>query len=223
MLKKIPLFQALTPGQLAWLEGRLHQKTYRPGSHILLAEQSGELAYIILSGTLKVYVDQRDGTEVILAILRPGDTIGELSLLDSFGVSANVVVMEEAELLWMDRATFWECLKQMPAVTYRLVEVVCRRLRQANGQIQALATLNIEQRVARQLLTLAEQHGQPTDDGKTLIPFRLTQRDLAGLVGASRERVNQVVALYKQRRYITIDRHYHITIQNQTALLERRG
>ena len=221
VLAGLALFRDLTPEQLAWLSDHLHLQTFPAASNIATVEQPGEIVYIIVSGTIKIYVDQMDGTEVILAILGPGDTVGELSLFDSAGRSANVVTMEKATLLWMDRATFWECLKTMPALTYELVHIVCNRLRLADEQIKALATLDIYGRVARQLLAIAERYGQATENGDTLIPIRLTQSDIAGLVGASRERVNQVMVTYKQGNYISVDHNYRITIHNQQALIER--
>lgn len=221
IISELALFRELTPEQLSWLSDHLHLQTFPAGSNIATVEQPGEIVYIIVGGTIKIYVDQMDGTEVILAILGSGDTVGELSLFDSAGRSANVVTMEKATLLWMDRATFWECLKTMPALTYELVHVVCNRLRLADEQIKALATLDIYGRVARQLLAIAERYGQTTDNGDTMIPIRLTQSDIAGLVGASRERVNQVMVAYKQDNYISVDHNYRITIHDQDALIQR--
>jgi len=220
-LNTITLFQDLTAEQLSWLDHHLHRQGFPAGSNIVMADQPGEIVYIIVSGTIKIYVQQMDGTEVILAILGPGDTVGELSLLDSVGRSANVVTMEPATLLWMDRATFWECLRTMPAITYKLTEILCGRLRLGNEQIKALAGLGIHGRVARQLLAMAEQYGRPTATGDTLIPIRLTQSDLAGLIGASRESVNHVMVTYKQEKYISVDRKFRITIHNIEALQQR--
>jgi CRP/FNR family cyclic AMP-dependent transcriptional regulator len=186
-----------------------------------MAEQPGEIVYIILKGAIKIQIVRTDGVEVILAILGPGETVGELSLIDSAGRSANVITMEKSTLLWMDRATFWECLEMMPVITYKLLRLMCGRLRLSNEQIQALATLDIYGRVARQLLAMAEQYGQTTPNGDTLIPIRLTQSDIAGLIGASRERVNHVIVTYKQHNYISVDHQHHITLHNLEALAQR--
>lgn len=220
-LSTITLFQDLTAEQLSWLNDHLHRQEFPAGSNIVVADQPGEIVYIIVSGTIKIYVQQMDGTEVILAILGPGDTVGELSLLDSAGRSANVVTMEAATLLWMDRATFWECLRTMPSVTYKLTEILCGRVRLGNEQIKALAGLDIYGRVARQILAIAEQYGQPTPNGDIFIPIRLTQSDLAGLIGASRESVNQAIVTYKQEKYISVDRQFRITIHNIQAIKQR--
>jgi len=220
-LSELVLFRDLEPEQLSWLNDHLHLKTFPAGSNIVAAEQPGEVVYIILEGTIKISIEQVDGAEVILAILGPGDTVGELSLIDSAGRSANVVTMERSSLVWMDRDTFWESLQKMPVITYELLHVLGDRLRLANEQIQALATLDIYGRVARQILAIAGRYGQVTSDGEIVIPIRLTQSDIASLVGASRERVNQVMVAYKQQNYISIDQNYRITIHDRQALVQR--
>ena len=220
-LREIALFHDLTSEQLSWLNEHLNSRTFPAGSNIVLVDQPGEIVYIILKGTIKIFVDKKDGTEMILAILGPGDTVGELSLLDSAGRSANVVTMEKSTLLWMDRTTFWQVLRTMPAITYKLAEILSGRLRLANEQIKALAELDVFGRVARQLLALAEQYGRPTPAGDILICIRLTQSDIAGLIGASRERVNQVMVAYKRQKYISVDHNSRITIHNKEALAKR--
>ncbi len=220
-LSDIVLFESLTAQELDWLNDHMHQRVFGAGSNLALAEQPGEVIYVVLEGTLKIFTQRLDGTEVILAILGPGDTVGEMSLVDSAGRSANVVTLEKSNLLWMDRATFQVCLETIPAITYNLVHILSKRLRLANEQIQSLATLDVYGRVARQLLAFAEQYGQPVGDGDTLIPIRLTQSDIADLVGASRERINQVVVNYKRNRYISIDRRYRVTVHNRQSLADR--
>lgn len=221
LLGEIPLFHHLTPEELARINAHLHRKTFPAGTSIITAEQPGEVVYIILSGTVKIHVEQSDGTDVIIALLGSGDTVGEMSLIDSSNRSANVITQEETTLLWMDRAAFHHCLQTIPAITYNLVCLLSSRLRLANEQIQSLASLDVYGRVARQILAFARRYGKPTPEGDILIPVRLTQSDIAGLVGASRERVNQVIVSYKRRKYISVNQSYYITVHNQEALAKR--
>ena len=155
---------------------------------------------------------------MILALLGPGEIVGEMSLLDRDVRSANAVTLEESTILWMGRRTLQECLQSMPAFADNLMRILCGRLRRADERIQSLATLNVSGRVARQILALAQQHGRINPNGDMLIPIRLTQNDIACLIGASRERVNQVITAYKRSRYISVDQDYRITVHNQEAL-----
>lgn len=218
MLTEVTLFQGLTPKQLARLKDLLDQRTFPGGTNIMTAEQPGEIVYVIQQGTVKIFMNQADGTSVILAILGAGDVVGEMSMIDSVGRSANVVTLEDTTLIWMDRVAFQYCLETMPKITYNLVRILSQRVRLANEQIQALASLDVYGRVARQFLAFAERYGKPMKDGETIIPIRLTQSDLAHLVGASRKRVNQVMVSFKRNNYIAVDPNSRIIILDREAL-----
>lgn len=219
-LARISLFQNLTHPELTKLHGMLHIMTLAAGSGVMTVEQPGEVAYVILEGTVKIHIEQLDGTEVILAILGPGEILGEMSLVDALGRSASVATMEATTLLWLDRSTFWGCLREMPTMTYNLVGILSRRLRLANAHIQVLAALDVDGRIAHQLLAFAQTYGEPAVNDTVRIPLRLTQVDIAALVGASRVRVNQVLGTYRRLKYISVDAQHRITILDRAALIQ---
>jgi CRP/FNR family cyclic AMP-dependent transcriptional regulator len=196
-------------------------KTYSAGANVISADQPGGVVFVILSGTVKIEIDQSDGTQVILAVLGAGQSVGEMSVTDKLMRSANVITLEESVLAWIDEATFSRCLESVPALAHNLARVLSSRLRIANAQIQALATQDVYGRVARQLLALAQEYGVHDGQGGTQIPIRLTQSELASLVGASRVRVNQALVLYKEEGYIAVDHSYRITLRNPAALAAR--
>lgn len=220
-LQNLMLFQDLSPKELATVEGLLRRKTFSVGVDIITAEQPGEIAYIIVSGTVKIYTQQADGSTVVLAILGPGEMVGEMSLLENSDRSATVVTLEETTVYVMSRASFETCLQSMPMLTYNLVRMLSRRLRMAGAQVQALASLDVFGRVARQIVAFAHEYGQKRPDGHIFIPLLLTQSDLAGLVGASRVRVNQVLMFFRQQGSITIDQDHRITVIDLAALQQR--
>ncbi len=221
MLSKVPLFGGLSIEQLSNLSAVLHRKTFAAGANLMTAGQPGEVVYIILDGAVKVHAEQVDGNDIIIAILGAGDIVGEMSVLDSTCRCASVVTIEESTLLWIDHAGFHRCLRAMPAIACNLARILASRLRLANEQIQALGAMEVESRVARQLLAFVRHYGEPSMNGDVLIPIRLTQSDIAGLVGASRVRVNQVMVSYKERRYISVGPNHRITVHNPKALASR--
>ncbi len=218
-LAEIPLFQGLEMPQLAWLAGQLRYKTFPAGTNIITADTPGELVYIVQRGTVKIHVEQAGGGDVVLGILGAGDTVGEMSLIDSAGRSASVLTLEESTLLWMDRPTFQDALHRFPALALNLVRILSGRVRLNNELIQALATLDVYGRVARQLLAFGEKYGHCNEKGEVKIPICLTQGDIADLVGASRKRVNQVMVAFKQLEIIAVDGDGRITIQNRDDLM----
>jgi CRP/FNR family cyclic AMP-dependent transcriptional regulator len=221
ILNQVGLFEGLSTEDLNRLNLLLHKRTFGTGVNIITVAQPGDLVYVLLDGTVKIYVDQLDGSEVILAFLGPGDTFGEMSMVDTAGRSANVVALEECNCLIMDRNSFYQCLKSMKGLSYNLVRLLSRRLRLANEQIQALSTLDVRGRVARQLLAFAQQYGESDPSNNVRIPLRLTQTDVAALVGASRERVNQVIVDFKDSGFISVDPSHRFTVHDVQALVGR--
>jgi len=218
ILAKVALFEGLNAKQWVRLNEYLYGRIFPAGTNIITAEQPGEVVYVILRGAVKIYQDLADGTRVILALLGPGDIVGEMSLIDSAGRSANVITIEESHLLWMERRAFQHCLETIPEMNANLVKILSRRVRLANEQIQALASLDVYGRVARQFLAFAEKYGETSDEGDIFLPIRLTQSDLAELVGASRKRVNQVMVSFKRQGLITVDGDGYISVQNRKEL-----
>lgn len=221
VLSGMLLFEGLSPADLKRLnEQVLHKKTFPAGTNIITVAQPGEVVYLLLEGSVKIYVDQLDGSEVILAFLGPGDTFGEMGLIGSSGRSASVLTLEPCTCLGMNRATFLQSVRTINELSFNLVRLLSKRLRLANEQIQALSSLDVRGRVARQLLAFAQRYGESNQKVEILIPLRLTQTDLASLVGASRERVNQVVVEFKEKKFISVDPKHHITVNDLQALID---
>jgi CRP/FNR family transcriptional regulator, cyclic AMP receptor protein len=220
-LAEIPLFRDLTADELMLIAPLLRSKKIGGGKNIITMEQPGETVYIILEGAVKIVLEQATGANVLLAVLGPGEVVGEMSVVDSLERSASVLTLEESTVLWIDRRSFWQCLRSMPTLTYNLLGILSRRVRLANAHIEALGAQDVYGRVAGQILALAREYGQAAADGNVLIPLRLTQNDFASLVGASRVRVNQVLSFYRQHNFISMDHDFRITVHDSAALAQR--
>lgn len=216
ILSDIQLFEGLTPAQLDWVSQRAHRRVFPTGKNVMLIEQPGEAVFIILHGTVKVYTEQ-GGRDAILSILGSGDLLGEMSLIDSVGRSASVVTLEDSLMLWMDKVTFNYILDNFPPIARNLVKILSARVRLSDQMIQSLATLDVNGRVARQLLAFAERYGRDAD-GMVKIRITLTQSDIADLVGASRKRVNQTMVYFKEEGLVSMDADGRINIHSKEGL-----
>jgi CRP/FNR family cyclic AMP-dependent transcriptional regulator len=216
LLSDIALFAGLTPTQLDWVAQRSHRRVFEAGRNVMTIEQPGEAVYVILHGTVKIHIEQGE-RDVILSILGTGDLLGEMSLIDSVGRSASAVTIENSLLLWMDKATFNYILDNFIPVARNLVKILSARVRLSDQMIQALATLDVNGRVARQLMAFAEKYGHEKDS-TTQIRIVLTQSDIADLVGASRKRVNQAMVLFRERGLIDTDAEGRISIKDIAGL-----
>lgn len=220
-MRRVELFQDLTEEQLARLAVGTHMLSVDAHTNLMALDQPAETMYAILTGTVRVQVEQEGGKLVILAFLRAGDVVGEMGVLEPVGRSATVLTIEPCELIWLDRATLESAILTMPKLAMNLVSVVTRRLRLANERIQILASLDAAGRVARQLDAFATSFGKPTTDGTIRLSIRLTQSDLADIVGASRERVNQVMVDFKRLGLIAMDGAHHIIVLDRAKLARR--
>jgi CRP/FNR family cyclic AMP-dependent transcriptional regulator len=218
ILSFIPLFDGLKDAELNWIAARAHRRVFNAGTNIITAEQPGEAVYVILHGTVKIHIEQADGRDVVLSIIGAGDTLGEMSLIDSAGRSASAITLEDSLLLWMDKAAFQQMLAEFPPVALNLVRILSARVRLNNELIQALATMDVYGRVARQLLAFAEKYGECCEGDSVLIPIHLTQSDIADLVGASRKRVNQVMVFFREQEFISLTATGKVVVQNRQGL-----
>ena len=216
-LSSLPLFAGIKPDDLRRLNERLGRLTIPTGRLLMSAEQPGEMAYVILSGTLRVHLTDANGEEITLALLGPGEIVGEMALIDDNVRSASVVALEAVSLLWIDRQTFAWARHEVPQLVDNLIRIQARRLRHMNAQYLALATLDVLGRVARQFLLLAETYGR-SEPGGTRIQLRLTQEDIAHLVAATRVRVNQALGVLKKDRVISVDDQHRYIIHDSDAL-----
>ena len=216
LLADIDLFNGLMPTQLDWVAQNAHRHVFEASRNVMTIEQPGEAVFIILHGTVKIHIEQ-GGRDVILAILGAGDMLGEMSLIDSVGRSASAVTLENSLMLWMDKTTFNYMLDNYPPVARNLVKILSARVRLSDQLIQALATLDVNGRVARQLLAFAEKYGHEKE-GATQLRIVLTQSDIADLVGASRKRVNQAMVSFKEQGFIDTNADGRILIRDGEGL-----
>jgi CRP/FNR family transcriptional regulator, cyclic AMP receptor protein len=221
VLSGLALFQGVPARELERLARLLHRRSLPAGTEVIAAEEPGEEVYVLLEGSVKVGLLTPGGTEVILAVLGPGEVVGEMSLADSLGRSASVRTLEETTLLCMDRMTFLSSVEEAPTLARNLANLLSRRLRLANTHVRTLAALDVPGRVAAQIVALAREYGRPSPKGGTLIPLPLTQSDLAALVGASRVRVNQAIAFFKRRGWISVGADHRIIVHDPGSLARR--
>ena len=201
-LAEIAIFRGLSEREHAALDQRLRRRRYRKGATIFLHGDPGEDLFVIESGTVKIGMTTADGKEITLAILGAGEFFGELALMDGAPRSSNASAMEECMLLLLERTQFLAFVDEHPSVARSIIEVLSRRLRDDNELVQDAAFFDVAGRLARVLLRLAASVGSDDRDGGITISRRLTQNDLAGMIGTTRESVNKWLTHYERQGLI---------------------
>jgi CRP/FNR family transcriptional regulator/CRP/FNR family cyclic AMP-dependent transcriptional regulator len=219
-LKQVSIFKGLDDKEVHDLITIAKKRTFRSGEAIFHRDDPGQVLYIIKEGKVKICLISPDGQEISLVVFGKGEYFGEFALLDGLPRSADAIALEKVECYTLLRSDFHSVIMKNPKIAIQVMEGLCERLRKTDQQVEDLIVLDVYGRVAKKLLELAETHGLKREDGSILINMRLTQQDLAAMVGASRESVNKVLGHYTDKQYITTDKH-KITIR-RVADLKRR-
>ena len=203
VLETIPLFRNLSVKQLESVVSHTAMVAFDKGSVILKAGDIAASFYVIIAGHVKVYMtDENDPSrEVILKTLGPGDFFGELPLLDQEPRCASVAALDRCHLQVLSYPSFQRVVEQSPDIAVRVMETLATRLRHADRKINSLALTDISTRISRTLLELAI-----VSNGRRVVGEPFTQKDLASMVGASREMVNRTLQDLQDGGYIKVQR-----------------
>ncbi len=216
-LELVPLFQGMSPSLLGELSRKLRVVTFRAGTAVFHADDAGSMMYIIIQGAVKIFVPATDGREVVLAVHRTGDLFGEMSLLDDERRSASATTLEDTEMVSLSRQDFQDVLMRHPDASRAILDVLVKRLRQTNQSIQDAYLLDVPGRLARRLLILAREHGIPGEEDGIEIGLRISQQDLASMIGASRVAVNKQLQTWRQKGVVDV-RRQRVTILKPEVL-----
>jgi CRP/FNR family transcriptional regulator, cyclic AMP receptor protein len=212
-LGECALFRGLQTAERHALVARAHVRNFAAGENIFLMDSPGDSLMAVLSGNVRISVPSAEGKEIVLAILRPGEVVGEIAVLDGQGRTADARALTDCTLALLYRRDVLSFFERHPDAWPRLVEVLCERLRATDQHIAEVALLELPARLARALLRISSEHGaasRPSD-------IALTQRELGNIVGASRESVNKCLSDWQRRGIVRIEENI-IKVADRTAL-----
>lgn len=214
MLQRSPLFRGLTPPALERVAALATQRRYREGEVVCSQGDPGDALYGVVTGRVRISTGDADGREIFLNIMEPGDTFGEIALLDGGMRTATAVAMAPSELVALRRDHLMELLQREPQVALELLRLCGERLRWTSGQVEDAALLGTGARLAKRLLSLAELHGEHGSDGRKL---RISQEDLAAFLGITRQAVNQQLQAWKAQGWVKLGRG-SVSVLDERAL-----
>jgi CRP/FNR family cyclic AMP-dependent transcriptional regulator len=188
VLRNVPLFSGLEESELERLARVAGRRRVGRGEQVVRAGETADALLIMLTGRAKVTNFDEEGREVILAWLGPGEFFGEMGLIDDSPRSANVIAVENCELMVLGKQEFQRCMQDNFQVAQKLMQILVRRLREADRHIESLALLDVYGRVARLLLDMSEEDG-----GRRVVRQKMSKQDMARMIGASREMVSKVM------------------------------
>ncbi len=221
LLAVTPLFANLDRAELLALGADARRRVYGKGEYICRQGDPGESLFVLMDGRVKVVVVSEEGTEMILATLQPPDVFGELAVIDGGSRSASIQALEPTTLLTLTRATLLDLLSKQPAVSEVLLRSLGGLVRRMIEQAGDLVFLDLHGRVAKLLLRLVENLGADRGE-QPCLDVRMTQSDLAAMVGGSRQSVNQILHHFERRGYLRLEGQ-KLIVRDLDALRRRGG
>lgn len=214
VLQRSPLFRGLAPAALERVASLATQRQYRAGETICSQGDPGDALFAVVTGRIRISSGAADGREIFLNIMEPGDSFGEIALLDGGTRTASAVAMVASELVSLRRDHLFALLEREPGVALDLLRLCGERLRWTSGLLEDAALLDAPARLAKRLFSLGQMHGERTGTGFTL---RISQEDLASFLGVSRQAVNQQLQAWKAKGWVELGRGV-VTVLDENAI-----
>jgi len=221
ILAQNPLLRSLDREHVEALAARTRTVTHRANEVIFLKGDPGSGLIAVIGGRVKISVTSAEGRELILNIIDPGEFFGEIALLDGKDRTADAIAMTDCSLLVLDRRDFLPLVEHYPDMALKLIAVLCERLRHTSEHMEDVLFLEVPARLARRLLVLAHDHGEPTSQG-VRIDFRLSQQEIGNMIGISRESINKQFSEWRKSGLISVENSF-ITLKNESQLRRIAG
>lgn len=213
LLHDVELLAELTPDEMDRVTAAAVTSRYLRGDVVFEEGSTPDKLCVVASGRIAIAKKSMDGRESMVALMERGDVFGEMGLFDGFGRSAEARALEPSELVELPYAPLKDVYQSRSDLLWGVVRLLAGRLRATDSALADSVFLDVTGRTAKRLLELAG------DEDEFALP--ITQEELAGMVGASRERVNKAIASFVRLRWIgQQDRRYRITNREE---LERRA
>lgn len=219
LIRDVPLLARLPDAELRALASSGQVRSYPAGATIFREGDPGNSLYIVIEGSVRVAVLSPTGEETTVALLGPGECLGDLALLDGRPRSASAIASQATKTLVVTRDDFTGWLSQRPQAALALLETLSVRMRRTDEVLADLACLDLPQRLAKRLLNLAAAHAEVQTKGHLAagIRLRITQSELASMLGVSRESVNKQLNLFARDGWLVLGRG-SVTLTDTEAL-----
>jgi CRP/FNR family cyclic AMP-dependent transcriptional regulator len=210
LLRNTDLFRDLEAEPLERIRSQAQLRRVHRGDVLFNEGDEADDLFIVVSGRIAIANRSPDGRESLLALMEAGDLFGEMPLFDEGGRSADARALTTSDVVNVPYQPIRTLYNEQPELLWNVVEMLARRLRTMDAALADSVFLDVTGRTAKRLLELAGEADEFT--------LPVTQEELAGMVGASRERVNKAIASFVRLGWIEQgDRKYIITDRQQLA------
>jgi CRP/FNR family cyclic AMP-dependent transcriptional regulator len=201
VLRKHPIFCDLDAEALDQLCRYAKHTTLKRGATIFSKGDSGNSLIAVISGTVKISVSSAGGRSAILNLIGPGETFGEIAVLDGQARTADATANTDCELFVIDRREFLPFVRSHPALAMKFIELLCTRIRWTSDQVEQVILQNLPGRLASALIRLTEKH-KLAPKGRSIA---ITQQEISEMVGMTRESINKQLRVWATRKWVRLE------------------
>ncbi len=214
LLRSTLLFAELDDSTLEQILDASTERSLRRGDVLFSEGEAPDYLYVVVAGRIAIANKSIDGRESVVALMEPGDLFGEMGVFDNLGRSAEARALEPSTVVAVPYAPVQDLYEHRPSELWNVVKLLAARLRSMDEALADSVFLDVTGRTAKRLLELAGESDEFT--------LPITQEELAGMVGASRERVNKAIASFVRLGWLDqSDRRYVITNREQLSIRSR--
>lgn len=211
LLQQFPLFRSLTENEINLIVRLAVTREYKKDSHIFFQGDPLTDVYFIFSGKIKIYRLDAQGNEQIVNILKKGDMFPHQGFFRKDSYPANAQAMEDAVLIYIPIQSFEQFLIRNPEVCIKIFRILGDQIMELHQRLEEKILYNTYDQILLLLLRLTKKHGKKLNEQEFLISTLLTNRDLANMIGSSRETVNRTLSQLKKRNFIRYEDGYIVT------------
>jgi CRP/FNR family cyclic AMP-dependent transcriptional regulator len=202
ILSAHPFFHRLAPDLIEQVASHAITKMVKGGTVIYAKGDPGNSLFAVVAGTVRISVPSMEGKDTVFNLLSDGEIFGEIALLDGRPRSAEVTAVTDCELMMISRRDFVPLMHDHPEIAFKLIDILCEKLRKTSEQVEDVMFLDLPARLAKILLKLA-QNADGSTPGRRIA---MTQREIGQIIGMSRESTNKQLRNWEQRDWVRLER-----------------
>ncbi|TMN23097.1 Crp/Fnr family transcriptional regulator [Lentibacillus cibarius] len=215
LLQRFPLFKDLTDDEMQSIVDLAKHRMYRHGTHIFMQGDPLTNVYFIHKGKVKIYKTDFHGKEQIVNVLQPGDMFPHQGFFRQDDCPAHAEVLEDAILIYIPITSFENFLITHPESSIKLFRVLGDIIVDLQGRLEEKILHNTYEQIIMLLLRLAKSYGKETKDGQVKLTTQFTNRELANMIGSSRETVSRTLTQLKKQKLLSSDNNGAIVLDTE--------
>ncbi|WP_173917635.1 Crp/Fnr family transcriptional regulator [Halobacillus sp. Marseille-Q1614] len=203
-LKKIPLFKELSDTEIDHIASISSAKIYNAGSYVFMQDEPLATVYFIESGKVKIYKTDIHGKEQIVSILEAGEMFPHAGFFRGGSYPANSEIMKKARLICIPIHSFEKILVEQPELCVKLFRVLGSKIIDLHDRLEEQILHNTFEQVLMLLIRLSRTNGQPHGAGEFKLTSTFTNRELANMIGTSRETVSRTLTQLRKKGVLKV-------------------